>query len=74
MKAIIAILFAAAFLIATAVAQQPAQPPQSPHPPNMPGADNIPNHPHPPNPDPLAHLMFPPDMIMGHMLELGLTD
>lgn len=71
MKAIIAIVFAAAFLIATAVAQQPGQPPQSPHPP---GADNIPNHPHPPNPDPLAHLMFPPDMIMGHMRELGLTD
>jgi Spy/CpxP family protein refolding chaperone len=40
----------------------------------MPGADNVPNHPHPPNPDPLAHLMFPPDMIMAHARELNLTD
>jgi Spy/CpxP family protein refolding chaperone len=73
MKAIIAIAFATAFLIATAVAQQPSQVPQSPHPPNMP--DNVPNHPpHPPNPDPLAHLMFPPDMIMAHARQLNLTD
>jgi Spy/CpxP family protein refolding chaperone len=71
MKAIIAIAFAAA-LIATAVAQQPGQTPQSPHPPDMSG--NVPNHPHPPNPDPLAHLMFPPDMIMGHARQLNLTD
>ena len=75
MKAIIAIVFAAAFLIATAVAQQPGQPPQSPQPPNMQGPGNVPNHPHPPpNPDPLAHLMFPPDMIMAHARELNLTD
>ena len=72
MKAIIAIVFTAAFLIATAVGQQPGRPPQSPHPPNMPG--DVPNHPHPPNPDPLAHLMFPPDMIMGHARQLNLTD
>lgn len=71
MKALIAIVFAAALLIATAVAQQPGQPPQSPHPPNIPGE---PNHPHPPNPDPLAHLMFPPDMIMEHARQLNLTD
>ena len=70
MKAIIAIVFAAAFLIATAIAQQPNQPPQSPQPPNMPG-----DHPHPPpNPDPLAHLMFPPDMIMAHARQLNLTE
>ena len=75
MKAIIAIVFAATFLVATAVAQEPGRPPHSPHPPNMPGgADNIPNHPHPPNPDPLAHLMFPPDMIMAHARQLNLTD
>ena len=74
MKAIIAIAFTAALLIATAVAQQPGQPPQSPHPPNMPGPGNVPNHPHPPNPDPLAHLMFPPDMIMSHARQLNLTD
>src|SRR5215218_3653559 len=72
MKAIIAIVFATAFLIATAVAQQPGQLPQPPHPPNMP--DNVPNHPHPPNPDPLAHLMFPPDMIMAHARQLNLTE
>src|SRR4030095_1029633 len=42
--------------------------------PNMPDAGNVPNHPHPPNPDPLAHLMFPPDMIMNHARQLNLTD
>jgi Spy/CpxP family protein refolding chaperone len=73
MKAIIAIVFTAALLIATAIAQEPSQPPRSPHPPNAPG--DMPNHPHPPpNPDPLAHLMFPPDMIMAHARELNLTD
>lgn len=76
MKTIIAIIFAAAFLIATVVAQQPNQAPQSPHPPNTPGAPgNVPDHPGPPpNPDPLAHLMFPPDMIMAHARQLNLTD
>ena len=74
MKAIIAIVFVAALLIATAVAQQPGQPPQAPHPPTMPGPGNVPNHPHPPNPDPLAHLMFPPDMIMAHARQLNLTE
>ena len=74
MKAIIAIVFVTAFLISTAVAQQPGQPPKAPHPPNMPGPGNVPNHPHPPNPDPLAHLMFPPDMIMSHARQLNLTD
>lgn len=74
MKAIIASLFAALFLIATAVAQEPGRPPRAPHPPNMPDAGNVPNHPHPPNPDPLAHLMFPPEMIMSHARQLNLTD
>jgi Spy/CpxP family protein refolding chaperone len=74
MKAIIAIVCTAAFLIATAVAQEPSQPPQSPHPPNMPGP-GMPNPPpHPPNPDPLAHLMFPPDLILSHARDLNLTD
>ena len=60
MKNIIAILFAAVFVIATAViGQEPVHPPQAPH---------------PPDPDPLAHLMFPPDMIMGHARQLNLTD
>jgi Spy/CpxP family protein refolding chaperone len=75
MKTTIAIVFAAAFLIATVVvAQQPAQP-GHPHPPDMQNPDGPPNRPQPPaNPDPLAHLMFPPDMIMGHARQLNLTD
>src|SRR5574338_1629529 len=74
MKLTIAAVFAVAFLIATVVTGQ--QPPPSPPQPNAPGAGNVPNHPHPPppNPDPLAHLMFPPDMIMGHARQLNLTD
>jgi len=73
MKTTIAAVFAVAFLFATvANAQQPGQPI---HPPAGPGADNLPpNHPHPPGPDPLAHLMFPPDMIMAHARQLNLTD
>ena len=72
MKATIAIAFAAVFLFATVVTgQQQGQPP---HPPNAANGPDLAKHPHPPNPDPLANLMFPPDMIMSHMRELGLTD
>src|SRR6185436_14318190 len=72
MKATIAIVFATAFLIATVVTGQQPQPPQAP---DARGSDNAPDHPHPPpNPDPLAHLMFPPDMIMSHARQLNLTD
>lgn len=60
MKASLAILFATAFLLVTVAF---AQEPQQPTPP-----------PHPANPDPLAQLMFPPEMIMGHARELNLTD
>src|SRR6185503_16715786 len=70
MKTMFAIVFAVAFLIVTVVTAQ--QPPQAPQPPGPRGADNMP--PPPPNPDPLAHLMFPPDMIMGHARQLNLTD
>ena len=70
MKTMFAIVFAAAFLIVSVVTAQ--QPPQAPQPPGPRGADNMP--PPPPNPDPLAHLMFPPDMIMGHARQLNLTD
>jgi len=70
MKTMFAIVFAAAFLIVSVVTAQ--QPPQAPQPPGPHGAGDIP-HP-PPNPDPLAHLMFPPDMIMGHARQLNLTD
>lgn len=74
MKTTIAVIFATAFLLATVVVAQQQQQPRQPQPPNAPGDENFPNHPHPPNPDPLAPLMFPPDMIMGHMRELNLTD
>src|ERR1051326_5409622 len=60
MKTTIAIFFAALLLLATVVTgQKPIHPPQAPR---------------PPDPDPLAHLMFPPDMIMAHARELNLTD
>ncbi|HJT65466.1 MAG TPA: periplasmic heavy metal sensor [Pyrinomonadaceae bacterium] len=60
MKNIIAVLFAVVFVIATvAMAQEPNHPPRAPH---------------PPDPDPLAHLMFPPDMILNHASQLNLTD
>ena len=48
-------------------AQQPSQNPISPGPQRPP-------QPPPPNMDPLGDVMFPPDMIMGHARELGLTD
>lgn len=57
---ILTIVLVAVFFIVTAGAQQPT--PMPPH------------APHPPKPDPLAHLMFPPDLIMGHARQLGLTD
>ena len=53
-------------------AQQPQQPPQQPQPPSQP------RQPHPPHPprmnDPLGNAMSPPDLIMQHTRELGLTD
>lgn len=46
--------------------------PQSPQrQPNVPNPANAPN---PPNPDPLADVMFPPDLILSHARELQLTD
>jgi Spy/CpxP family protein refolding chaperone len=75
MKAMIAVAFIAAFLVATVVVGQQPQQGQRPQPPNMPQGGNMPNHPHPPpNPDPLAHLLFPPDMIMAHARQLNLTE
>src|ERR1044072_8649640 len=71
MKALVALFFVALLSVVTVVNGQ--QPPQSPNPPNGP-AGPPPDHPHPPNPDPLAHLMFPPDMIMSHARQLNLTD
>jgi len=73
MKALIAVAFIAAFVIATVVvAQQPPAPGPAPRPPQAGGMPN-PNHPHPP-PDPLAHLLFPPDLIMAHARQLNLTE
>ena len=72
MKAMIAIVFGAVLLIATAVTGQ--EPPSPPQPPEQRSADKVPHPPHPPSPDPLAHLMFPPDTIMGHARQLNLTD
>lgn len=70
-------------LFATLVAAQQQVPvpvlPQQPgvpqgHPvPSTPSDQNPPNRP-PHGPDPLADVMFPPDMIMGHARQLGLTD
>jgi Spy/CpxP family protein refolding chaperone len=78
MKAMIAVAFIAAFLIATVVVGQQPSPPNPggrPQPPNVPQGAGMPNHPHPPpHPDPLAHLLFPPDVIMGHARQLNLTD
>lgn len=67
------IVLGAVFFIATVVfAQQQAQMPG--HPPQPGNAPNAPSAPNRPNPDPLAHLMFPPDLILGHARRLGLTD
>jgi Spy/CpxP family protein refolding chaperone len=77
MKAIIAITFATLLIVTGAIAQQPQQPqqPMHPHPPGVPGDVNAPQVPHPPPPgDPLAHLMFPPDMILDHARLLNLTE
>lgn len=61
MKAMAGVVFVVAFLIATVVVGQQPQ-------------GRGPNHPHPPGPDPLAHLLFPPDMIMAHARQLNLTE
>ena len=53
-----------------ASAQQPPQPAEGPMPQDQPRPAMAP---HPPM-DPLGELMFPPDMIMAHQRELGLTD
>ncbi len=48
-------------------AQQPPQNATGPVPQRAP-------QPPPPNMDPLGDVMFPPDMIMGHARELGISD
>lgn len=51
-------------------AQQPSQPATPP----VPGRAPVPPMPPVPPMDPLGDVMFPPEMIMGHARELGLTD
>jgi Spy/CpxP family protein refolding chaperone len=61
---------AAAFLLSVVlVSAQPPAPPQGP----PPQSQGQPPPPHPPM-DPFADAMFPPDMVMQHQRELGLTD
>src|SRR5687767_8338094 len=64
---VLTIVLGAVLSIATVVfgQHQTSVPPQPGNPPNAP---------HPPNADPLAHVMFPPELIMGHARQLGLTD
>ena len=71
MKKRIALLvgvFAAAFLLSVVlVSGQQPQPPQGPRP----GQEGPPP---PPPMDPLGDAIFPPEMVMQHQRELGLTD
>ena len=61
-------VFAAAFLLSVVlVAAQQPEPPQGPKPQSQTPP------PHPPM-DPLGDAIFPPEMVMQHQRELGLTD
>ena len=63
-------LVAGAVLGAALVSAQQPTPPAAPEGPQQPKPVHAP---HPPM-DPLGAAMFPPDMIMQHTRELGLTD
>lgn len=63
---LIAVVIAIVFGVMPAAAQQPQPPPQ----PEQPQQPRQPKPPH----DPLGNVMFPPEMIMQHQRELGLTD
>jgi len=74
MKHRIAYIITFFLLIATLVmAQQPQPRPGQPGQPGRPEDMRQPNMPNPP-PDPLGDVMFPPDFILGHGRQLGLTD
>jgi len=62
---ILSVLVLTAVFVGTAMAQQP--PPGDQNQPAQPRQPRMPD-------DPLADAMFPPDMIMQHQRELGLTD
>lgn len=66
----VGILVAATFLGVVLVSAQQPQPPSPPQSAQQPQPAQAP---HPPM-DPLGGAMFPPDMIMQHQRELGLTD
>lgn len=71
---VVSVMLAAVLLGAVLVsAQQPQQPPQQPQPPQP---QSQPRQPHPPGrmDDPFGDAMFPPDLIMQHTRDLGLTD
>ena len=64
---VVSVMLAGVLLGAVLVSAQ--QPPQQPAPQSQP------RPPHPPRPnDPLGDAMFPPEMIMQHTRDLGLTD
>jgi Spy/CpxP family protein refolding chaperone len=68
---VVSVILASVVLGAVLVsAQQPQQPAQQPQPPEP---QSQPRPPHPPM-DPLGDSMFPPDLIMQHTRDLGLTD
>jgi Spy/CpxP family protein refolding chaperone len=67
--ALILSVMAMTLVIAATAIAQPSQPPQG----SMPQGQPRQTQPPPPD-DPLADAMFPPDMIMQHQRELGLTD
>jgi len=70
MKHRIAYIVTSFLLLATLVTAQQPQPRQPGRPEDMRPA----NMPNPPNPDPLGDVIFPPDFILGHARQLGLTD
>jgi Spy/CpxP family protein refolding chaperone len=61
---VMAVALASASMVLVSAQQPPPQQPEQPQQPPMP---------HPPH-DPLGDAMFPPEMIMQHQRELGLTD
>ena len=69
---VVSVILAGVLLGAVLVsAQQPQQPAQQPQPPQP---QSQPRPPHPPMNDPFGDAMFPPDLIMQHTRDLGLTD